>query len=192
MLQTAFNGFVTGIIVTLPALAITLLFGKSLPASVRETILKEGKGGLRIVTLVSLLEQLNFTRVNLRYNDLVAFTALVGSTWTPLKDDRFIAPGRVTSGDLVFNNGVYRRGATAVYALREQIGEPAFWALLQEFLAKYKFGNASNQDFIDLTKARAGADAANLLQKWLFDERIPDLPSLGLYAKDYVWGADFK
>ena len=27
MLQTAFNGFVTGIIVTLPALAITLLFG---------------------------------------------------------------------------------------------------------------------------------------------------------------------
>ena len=172
--------------------ALELLFSKSLPAPIRETILNQGKGGLRIVTLIALLEKLNFTRVNLRYNDLVAFTALAGATWTPLADDRFIAPGRVSSGDLIFNRGVYRRGATAVYALREQIGEVAFWALLREFLEKYKFGNATNQDFTDLTKARMGADAATLLQKWLFDERVPDLPVLGLYAKDYVWGADFK
>ena len=172
--------------------AITLLFGTSMPAPIRETILNAGKTGLPITEFAALLEKLQFTRLNLRYNDLVAFSVLAGASWTPLKDDRFIAPGRVNSGDLIFNRGVYRRGATAVYALREQIGEAAFWALLREFLAKYKFGNASLQDFIDLTRTRVGVDAATLLQKWLFDERIPDLPSLGLYAKDYIWGADFK
>jgi aminopeptidase N len=172
--------------------ALQLLFGASLPAVVREAILNAGKENLKITELVRLLEELSFTRVNIRSNYLVAFAALLGNPSRPLGNDRFIAPGRVSAGDLVFNRGVYLRGAAAVYALRFQIGEPAFWALLQEFLAKYKFGNASLEDFTALTKARVGADAAILLEQWLFDERVPDLPSLGLYAKDYVWGADFK
>jgi hypothetical protein len=45
---------------------------------------------------------------------------------------------------------------------------------------------------LKLTQERGGAEARALLERWLFEERAPDLPDLGLYTKDYVLGADFK
>jgi aminopeptidase N len=108
------------------------------------------------------------------------------------EDDRFIAPGRIASGDMAFNAGVYGRGSMAVYALRNKVGDQAFWSLLREYLQTYKFGNASVKDFLLLTEKRVGSEARLLLEAWLFDERAPDLPELSLYAKDFAVGADFK
>jgi aminopeptidase N len=172
--------------------ALQLLFNDSLPPAERTRILEAGKSGLSVPDLVTHLEKLNFSRVTLFFNELARFASLIGSSAPAYRDDRFTAPGRIVSGDLIFNNGVYRRGATAVYVLRRKLGDEAFWALLRAFLEKYKFSNASVTDFLNLTEERGGKEARALLERWLFDERAPDLPELNLYAKDHTLGADFK
>jgi Peptidase family M1 domain len=172
--------------------ALDLLFGSSLLPSARAKIVLKGKNGLSAPEFAVALEELNFTRLTVLLKDYWRFLDLLTGSSHSITDDRYIAPGRVTSSELVFNGGVYDRGAMTVYALQQKMGDGAFWALLREYLQKYKFSNASLQDFLDLTKTKAGQETEALLEAWLFSDELPDLPNLKLFAKDYAIGADFK
>jgi aminopeptidase N len=172
--------------------ALDLLFGSTLSAAARAKIVMKGRNGLSATEFAAELEELNFTRLTVLYKNFDKFRNLLTGSDRMITDDRYIAPGRVTSSEVVFNSGVYDRGAMALYVLQQRMGDEAFWSLLREYLEKYKFSNASLQDFLELTKARAGTETETVLEAWLFSDELPDLPNLKLFAKDYKLGADLK
>ena len=84
-------------------------------------------------------------------------------------------PGKPPATDL-FNSGVYLRGALTLHALRKQVGDDAFFRILQTYTSRYQYGNASTADFRAVAEAVSGQDLAPLFQAWLYDPALPALP----------------
>ncbi|MGG5172212.1 M1 family metallopeptidase [Pseudarthrobacter sp. J1738] len=79
--------------------------------------------------------------------------------------------------ELMFDDRVYKRGALALHALRVRIGEEQFFPLLQEWVARFRHGNVSTEDFVKLAvELVPGLKAAELLEPWLYAEKLPKLP----------------
>ncbi|GAA3452523.1 M1 family metallopeptidase [Dactylosporangium matsuzakiense] len=79
--------------------------------------------------------------------------------WTP-------APYDPTDGDAIKSSNYYR-GAMALHALRKQVGDPVFFALLRTWAAQHRDGNASTEQFIALATRLSGQDVRPLLLAWL-------------------------
>jgi aminopeptidase N len=75
--------------------------------------------------------------------------------------------------DTMFNSAVYRRGGMTLQALREKIGDDAFFRILRTWTAKYRYGNATTQDFIALAQQIAGQDLSNFFKVWLYTAGKP-------------------
>ncbi|MEU4833241.1 M1 family metallopeptidase [Streptosporangium sp. NPDC023615] len=82
------------------------------------------------------------------------------------------APGRARADDL-FNNSVYTRGGMTLHALRQRIGDPAFFRLLREWAAEHRYGNVTTPQFIALAERISGRDLDALFDAWLFTPRKP-------------------
>ncbi|MEI2731067.1 MAG: M1 family metallopeptidase [Dermatophilaceae bacterium] len=83
--------------------------------------------------------------------------------------------------EAMFDDRVYKRGALALHALRKHLGDPAFFAMLRDWVARYRFGTVSTADF--LAHARRHAPEADgslgrLLDVWLFSPALPALAAL--------------
>jgi aminopeptidase N len=168
------------------------LFGSSLPASKRQNILNLIRDKPTISALVAALEKLSFTKV---YYLRKTWKALIGadaSYGALVFHSRVTPPGKLEADDYVLNAGVYFRGAMTLHALKLKTGDDLFYKILRTFLERYKFSNAFNQDFVNVVKELAGEKAKTLLESWLYDDHVPDFPEMGLYAKDFQLGADFK
>jgi aminopeptidase N len=74
------------------------------------------------------------------------------------------APGR----DSLFATSVYERGALTLEALRQRIGDPAFFALLKQWPARYRYGNATTKDFIAMAEQVSGKNLDGLFHTWLY------------------------
>jgi hypothetical protein len=59
-------------------------------------------------------------------------------------------------------------------------------------VSKSIFSNSFNQDFVNIVNELAGEKVKAFLESWLYDDHVPDFPEMGLYAKDFGLGADFK
>jgi aminopeptidase N len=85
---------------------------------------------------------------------------------------------RVTIGDpgpdRIFDNAVYERGAMTLQALRQRIGEDAFWTLLRTWLQQRAGGNGTTQDFEALAASISGQDLTSFFTAWL---RTPSKPA---------------
>ena len=68
---------------------------------------------------------------------------------------------------------VYVRGAMTLQALRDRIGDEAFFTLLRDWTAKYRYGNAGTRDFIDLAEQVSGQDLTALFDAWLYQAAKP-------------------
>jgi aminopeptidase N len=75
-----------------------------------------------------------------------------------------------------------------------KVGEKTFFQILRTYLEQHRFGLASNEDFLKAVNEVSGAEARALVERWLFDDVVPDFPELGLKASDpqFALGADFK
>ena len=73
----------------------------------------------------------------------------------------------------LFSLSVYNRGALALEALRELIGDPAFYAILRRWVSDHLYGNASTQDFIALAEAESGRQLDRFFDLWLFRRGKP-------------------
>ncbi|MGW5125873.1 M1 family metallopeptidase [Streptomyces sp. NPDC004069] len=93
-------------------------------------------------------------------------------------DDPFwtVAPGDPGPDDQ-FDAAVYDRGALAVQALRNEIGDRAFFALLKGWPKKYAYGNASVADFQKYAEQVSGKPLAALFDTWLFQPSKPAAPA---------------
>ncbi|KUN77769.1 peptidase [Streptomyces bungoensis] len=93
-------------------------------------------------------------------------------------DDAFwtVAPGDPGPDDQ-FDVAVYDRGALAVQALRNEIGDDAFFAVLKGWPKEHAYGNASVADFRRYAEQVSGKPLAALFDTWLFQPSKPAAPA---------------
>ncbi|MFG2604889.1 M1 family metallopeptidase [Streptomyces sp. NPDC048514] len=77
--------------------------------------------------------------------------------------------------DTMFASAVYQRGAMTLQALRERIGDTAFFKLLPAWTRLHRYGNASTADFIRLAEHVSGRQLDDLFDTWLFTTGKPAL-----------------
>ncbi|MEU4209547.1 M1 family metallopeptidase [Streptomyces sp. NPDC026206] len=85
--------------------------------------------------------------------------------------------------DNQFHNAVYNRGAIALQALRNKVGDKAFFAILKGWQTENKFGNGSVQDFVKFAEKSSGKPLQKLFDTWLFTD---SKPSAAVAAKDGI------
>lgn len=93
--------------------------------------------------------------------------------------ENFPPPGSPPSDNL-FNGAVYQRGGLLLHALREEIGDDAFFELLTAYATGFRYGNVTTEDFVALAQDISRRDLGEFFASWLLDRQIPDIPSLGL------------
>jgi aminopeptidase N len=93
-------------------------------------------------------------------------------------DDAFwtVAPGD-PGPDNQFDTAVYDRGALAVQALRNEVGDDTFFAILKGWPQEHAYGNASVGDFQKYAEKVSGKSLATLFDTWLFKPSKPAAPA---------------
>ncbi|MER7921024.1 MULTISPECIES: M1 family metallopeptidase [unclassified Streptomyces] len=76
----------------------------------------------------------------------------------------------------IFRPSVYDGAALALYALRQEIGRPAFERLERLWVRDHRDANASTDDYIALASQVAGRDLGGFLHGWLYGEKTPPMP----------------
>jgi aminopeptidase N len=84
----------------------------------------------------------------------------------------------------MFGDSVYLRGAAALYALRQKVGDPTFFMILRRFVFDFRGRNASTADFIrTAVSVTHNFYVAKLLHDWLYEKAVPPLPGHTALAK---------
>jgi aminopeptidase N len=88
------------------------------------------------------------------------------------------APKPPTSGSKtgIFRENVYDGAALVLYALRQEIGRPAFERLERAWVTRHRDGTATTADFVRLASETAGRDLEAFLHGWLYGEKTPPMP----------------
>ncbi|HEY3708381.1 MAG TPA: M1 family aminopeptidase, partial [Amycolatopsis sp.] len=76
----------------------------------------------------------------------------------------------------MFDERVYKRGGLTLHALRAEIGDPAFFALVKAWAAEHRHGTVTTEAFITLAESHAGRSLAAFFTTWLDTPALPPLP----------------
>ncbi len=79
--------------------------------------------------------------------------------------------------ELMFDDRVYKRGALALFALHDLVGDESFFALLRTWVERHRGANVTTDDFLVLAAEMCGVDAAELFTPWLHERALPPFPS---------------
>ncbi|MDR3082086.1 MAG: M1 family metallopeptidase [Streptomyces sp.] len=82
-------------------------------------------------------------------------------------------PGQKIS---LFRPNVYDGSALVLYALRQEIGRPAFERLERAWVGLHRDGTATTADFERLASRTAGRDLSVFFHGWLRGEKTPPMP----------------
>ncbi|MFF4663515.1 M1 family metallopeptidase [Streptomyces sp. NPDC001282] len=93
-------------------------------------------------------------------------------------DDPFwtVKPGDPGPDDQ-FHGAVYDRGALALQALRDKLGDETFFELLKGWPAEHAYGNASVGDFVAYAERVSGTPLVGFFDTWLYQPSRPGAPS---------------
>lgn len=95
-------------------------------------------------------------------------------------DDYFPPPGDPPPDDL-FNGGVYGRGGLTLHALRLRLDDDeTFFDILRTYTDRYRYANATTEDFIAVAEEVSGEELEDFFDAWLYADEIPDIPELDL------------
>ncbi|HEX3261258.1 MAG TPA: M1 family metallopeptidase [Pseudonocardia sp.] len=86
--------------------------------------------------------------------------------WNPPPGD----PGEAAN---LFAGSVYDRGAMTLQALREKIGDPAFFTVMRRWYAEHKYGNVSTPEFVALAQQVSQQDLGAFFKAWLYTPGKP-------------------
>jgi aminopeptidase N len=94
---------------------------------------------------------------------------------TPPQDVRFWTPPPANPGTpfYLFNGTIYVRGAMTLQALREKVGDLAFFQIMRSWAAQNRYGNVTTAQFIALSEQLSGMDLDHFFDVWLYQ---PDKP----------------
>jgi len=67
----------------------------------------------------------------------------------------------------------YERGAWAIFALRNYIGDRAFKKSIKKYLKDYAFKNANTHNFINIAAAKSQIKLEDFVQKWFVNPEFP-------------------
>lgn len=73
----------------------------------------------------------------------------------------------------VYSVVVYTKGALFFHALREEIGDEAFFTGLQTYYDQYRFRTATTEDLLAVFEDAAGQELDPLFQEWLYSAQVP-------------------
>ncbi|MET0134557.1 MAG: M1 family aminopeptidase, partial [Kibdelosporangium sp.] len=73
----------------------------------------------------------------------------------------------------MFDDRVYQRGALTVHALRQQLGEAEFFAMLREWTSSNRYRTVTTDDFVALAQKHSPRPLGELFQAWLYQPRLP-------------------
>jgi len=76
--------------------------------------------------------------------------------------------------DQIFTEVPYAGGAVVLHELRQRLGDEAFFQLLQQWAARYRYSNATTDDFIDLAEEVSGEELDAFFSDWLYTPWTPD------------------
>ncbi|NKT14850.1 M1 family metallopeptidase [Prescottella equi] len=77
--------------------------------------------------------------------------------------------------ELMFDDRIYKRGALTLHALRQHLGDDAFFGLLQQWTAKYRHATVSTEQFTDLAAHFTDRPLRALWDSWLGAKPLPAL-----------------
>ncbi|WP_106794736.1 M1 family metallopeptidase [Aquimarina sp. Aq78] len=81
----------------------------------------------------------------------------------------------------------YQRGAWAIHALRNLIGDTSFKITIYNYLEKHKFQNVTTNDFFAIAEEVSGTDLKAFRQLWLENIKFPSQEALDILAKsDFI------
>ncbi|SEM29147.1 aminopeptidase N [Aquimarina amphilecti] len=85
----------------------------------------------------------------------------------------------------------YQRGAWALHALKNTIGDAHFKVTIHNYLEKYKFGNVTTSDFINIAEEISGEDLSDYQKIWLEAIAFPsqealDILTTSTFIKKYL------
>ncbi|VEP16676.1 PBS lyase HEAT-like repeat protein (modular protein) [Hyella patelloides LEGE 07179] len=107
--------------------------------------------------------------------------------------DNYSTPGNPPPGDL-FNGGVYIWGGLGLHALRQEIGDDAFFDSLRTYTSRFENGNVTPEDFIAINEEVSNQELNPLFDRWFYSEELASFPELGLFAgtldNDMLLGTD--
>ena len=75
--------------------------------------------------------------------------------------------------ELLFDNAVYVRGAMTLQALRNEVGDQAFWETIRGWAATKSGGNATSEEFVAYAEEVSGQQLDELFQTWLYSPEKP-------------------
>ncbi len=67
----------------------------------------------------------------------------------------------------VFDGAVYGRGAMALQALRNRVGDEAFWRVVRTWIREQRGGNGSTAEFEEVAARVSGQDLGSFFDAWL-------------------------
>jgi aminopeptidase N len=76
----------------------------------------------------------------------------------------------------LFDERVYKRGALTLHALRHEMGDEGFFALLRAWAGRYRHATVTTAAFVELAEAYAGRALGAFFAAWLDDPRLPAMP----------------
>ncbi|MGV9990598.1 M1 family metallopeptidase [Streptomyces sp. NPDC003374] len=76
----------------------------------------------------------------------------------------------------IFRSNVYDGAALVLYALRQEIGVPAFERLERAWVSAHRDSTATTADFERLASDFAGRDLTSFFKAWLYGEKTPPMP----------------
>ena len=94
---------------------------------------------------------------------------------TPAQDTAFWTPppGKIGDAAHLFDGTVYNRGAMTLQALRQKIGDDAFFRILRRWASENRYGNVTIPQFIALSEQVSGMDLDRFFDVWLFQPEKP-------------------
>ncbi|MCB0949701.1 MAG: M1 family metallopeptidase [Mycobacterium sp.] len=75
----------------------------------------------------------------------------------------------------LFDDRVYKRGALTLHALRNQIGDTSFFALLKDWTTRYRHSSVVTDDFTGLAARYCKGSLTDLWAAWLYSPKVPPL-----------------
>ena len=73
-------------------------------------------------------------------------------------------------GSYLFSTTVYDKGAWVLHMLRWEVGDKIFFKILREYFKKYKYSNASTEDFENICESVSGKDLSKFFDQWIKGE----------------------
>ena len=87
-----------------------------------------------------------------------------------------VAPRQIDVHEL-FDGSVYVRGAMTLHALRLHAGDEPFFEILRTHYDRSAGATTNTEEFLGIVDEIAGPDAVDLVESWLFDDAVPELPA---------------